>query len=65
VDEKKHASTIFGNKCCFSGGRMCSNISNMIVVFYLAGIIGYRYHKTWDKALTCRIAKSEVIILIP
>jgi hypothetical protein len=27
VDEKKHASTIFGNKCCFSGGRMCNNIS--------------------------------------
>jgi hypothetical protein len=37
----------------------------MIVVFYLAGIIGYRYHKTWDKALKCRIAESEVIILIP
>jgi hypothetical protein len=28
--------------------------------FYLAGIIGYRYHKTWDKALKCRIAKSKV-----
>ena len=27
VDEKKHASTIFGNNCCFSGGRMCNNIS--------------------------------------
>jgi hypothetical protein len=39
----------------------------MIVVFYLAGIIGYRYdnHKTWDKALKCRISESEVIILIP
>jgi hypothetical protein len=37
----------------------------MIVVFYLAGIIGYRYHKTWDKALKCRIAEGEVIILIP
>jgi hypothetical protein len=37
----------------------------MIVVFYLAGIIGYRYHKTWDKASKCRISKNEVIILIP
>ena len=33
----------------------------MIGVFYLAGIIGYRYHKTWDKALKYRIDKSEVI----
>jgi hypothetical protein len=33
MDEKKHASTIFGNKCCFSGGKMCNNISvNMIVL---------------------------------
>jgi hypothetical protein len=35
TDEKKHASTIFGNKCCFSGGNMCNNISVTLLLSFI------------------------------